>query len=140
VQLRSAFRARQRPPHTPPALRGCYVFTSYRGDLRPGEVLYVGKSVNLRVRLLTYMRPLEDPSPALVRAVFSHPGKLYLYSFRRKHGDDSLFVRWTVIGAESTLEASLIDQLQPIYNEREESGALNDDEGFEEVDLIVPGV
>jgi excinuclease Cho len=78
-----------------PAAPGVYTFHGQAGDLP----LYIGKSVNLRARLLSHLRnPDEDRMLRQARAI----------SFERTAGE---------IGA-LLLEASLIKQQQPLYNQK----------------------
>lgn len=78
-----------------PAAPGVYTFHGQPGDLP----LYIGKSVNLRARLLSHLRnPDEDRMLRQATAI----------SFERTAGE---------IGA-LLLEASLIKRLQPLYNQK----------------------
>ena len=78
-----------------PAAPGVYTFHGQAGDLP----LYIGKSVNLRARLLSHLRnPDEDRMLRQATAI----------SFLRTAGE---------IGA-LLLEASLIKQQQPLYNQK----------------------
>jgi excinuclease Cho len=78
-----------------PAAPGVYTFHGQAGDLP----LYIGKSVNLRARLLSHLRnPDEDRMLRQASAI----------SFERTAGE---------IGA-LLLEASLIKQRQPLYNQK----------------------
>lgn len=78
-----------------PAAPGVYTFHGRPGDLP----LYIGKSVNLRARLLSHLRnPDEDRMLRQATAI----------SFERTAGE---------IGA-LLLEASLIKQQQPLYNQK----------------------
>ncbi len=78
-----------------PAAPGVYTFHGQPGDLP----LYIGKSVNLRARLLSHLRnPDEDRMLRQATAI----------SFERTAGE---------IGA-LLLEASLIKQQQPLYNQK----------------------
>jgi excinuclease Cho len=78
-------------PHAP----GIYVFHGEEGDLP----LYIGKSVNLRSRLLSHLRN-EDEARMLRQAKS--------VSYQRTSGE---------IGA-LLLEARLIKQMQPLYNQK----------------------
>ena len=78
-----------------PAAPGVYTFHGRPGDLP----LYIGKSVNLRARLLSHLRnPDEDRMLRQATAI----------SFERTAGE---------IGA-LLLEASMIKQQQPLYNQK----------------------
>ena len=78
-----------------PAAPGVYTFHGQPGDLP----LYIGKSINLRARLLSHLRnPDEARMLRQARAI----------SFERTAGE---------VGA-LLLEASLIKQQQPLYNQK----------------------
>jgi hypothetical protein len=104
---------------------GCYVFTDDRGALVPGKVLYVGRALSLRSRLRGYLLDFMSTAPT------RHKGRAFIFEHRHKYGDDRLFVRWAVYGDPNTLEASLIDHLQPLMNDRWELGGFADDEALD---------
>jgi len=101
---------------------GCYVFTEDAGPLVPGRVLYVGKALSLRLRVRGYLVDYMRTRPT------THKGRAFLFEYRHLHGDQRLFLRWTLYGDPSQLEASLIEHLNPQCNDREESGGFSDDE------------
>lgn len=78
-----------------PAAPGIYVFHGEEGDLP----LYIGKSVNLRHRVLSHLRNVDEAR--MLR-------QARRISFQRTAGE---------IGA-LLLEASLIKQLHPLYNQK----------------------
>ncbi len=106
---------------------GCYVFTANDGPLVPGEVLYVGKALRLKSRVRGYLVDYMKTAPT------KHKGRAFLFEFRHLHGDKALFLRWTVYGDPSQLEASLIDHLRPQLNDRDEGNPFGDDEGLNPV-------
>lgn len=101
---------------------GCYVFTSDDGPLRPGEVLYVGKALSLRNRVPGYLVDFMKTAPT------KHKGRAFLFEYRHGRGDQNLYLRWTIYGDPKQLEASLIDHLQPLFNDRDETDPFSDDE------------
>ena len=101
---------------------GCYVFTSSAGPLRPGEVLYVGKALSLRSRLRGYLVDYMTTAPT------KHKGRAFLFEYRHDRGDRNLYLRWTIYGDPRQLEASLIDYLEPMFNDRDETDPFSDDE------------
>jgi hypothetical protein len=90
-----------------PEQPGCYAFTADPGPLVPQRVLYVGKADNLRNRLPGYLVDFMRTAPT------KHKGRAFLFEYRQKNGDPSLYLRWTVYGDPRILEASLIDFLEP---------------------------
>jgi excinuclease UvrABC nuclease subunit len=102
---------------------GCYVFTEDAGPLVPGQVLYVGRARNLRRRvggyLVDYMAATRPTT---------HKGRAFIFHHREQKQDRNVFLRWTVYGDPVQLEASLIDLLDPQYNDRFESNPYADDE------------
>jgi excinuclease UvrABC nuclease subunit len=106
-----------------PSRPGCYIFTSDDGrGLVPGEVLYVGKALDLRSRVRGYLVDWRRTSPT------RHKGRAFLFEYRALHTDAQLFLRWTVYGDPAMLEASLIDLLSPQLNDRWEFPVFGDDE------------
>ncbi len=108
-----------------PSLPGCYVFTAGRGALVPDKVLYVGKAIDLRNRLRGYLVNYMET------AATTHKGRAFLFEYRYKFGDGKLFLRWTIYGDPNTLEASLIDYLNPMFNDRTEPDGFADEEGVD---------
>lgn len=108
-----------------PDLPGCYLFTANDGALVPENVLYVGKAKNLRTRLRGYL-----VNYMAVKAT-NHKGRAFLFDYRDRFGDGRLFVRWTIYGDPSTLEASLIDYLNPDFNDRYETAGFADEEALD---------
>ena len=104
---------------------GCYVFTADGGPLVPGQVLYVGKALSLRSRVRGYLVDYMETAPT------RHKGRAFLFEYRHDKGDNKLFLRWTLYGDPTTLEASLIDHLEPLFNDRQESDPFADDEGLD---------
>jgi excinuclease UvrABC nuclease subunit len=105
-----------------PDLPGCYVFTADDGKLVPGEVLYVGQALSLVTRLRGYLVDFLKVAPT------RHKGRAFLFDHRHRHGEAKLFLRWTVYGDPTLLEASLIDHLEPAFNSRLEEDPFADDE------------
>jgi excinuclease UvrABC nuclease subunit len=101
---------------------GCYVFTSDAGPLIPEQVLYVGKALSLRSRIRGYLVDYMKTAPT------RHKGRAFIFEYRHDHGERNLYLRWTIYGDPSQLEASLIDHLRPQCNDRDEAGSLSDDE------------
>jgi hypothetical protein len=101
---------------------GCYVFTSNSGKLVPGQVIYVGKALSLRARVQGYLVDYMKTKPT------NHKGRAFIFEYRHDHGEANLFLRWTIYGDPSQLEASLIDHLRPQCNDRDESDPFSDDE------------
>jgi hypothetical protein len=114
-----------------PDFSGCYVFTLGNGPMLPNQVLYVGEAkVSLRQRLPVYLVDWTNPLPAGTKM---HKGKAFILAERKRVGDQGVYVRWVEYGGGpadiSLLESSLIDFLQPLYNDRDEyarHGALGD--------------
>lgn len=99
-------------PHAP----GCYVFTSTPARARPTQTLYVGKAVNLRRRIPSYLIDYTRPKQRE-----PHKAKGFLLEHRSQHGDHGLFVSWAEYAGElEILEASLINFLNPMFNSRAE--------------------
>ena len=89
-----------------PTLPGCYI---YRNS--DGEVLYVGKAVNLRSRVRSYFRASTKHGPRIERLVF-------------KIAD----IEWIVVESELealVLECNLIKQHRPPFNVR-----MRDDKSY----------
>jgi len=105
-----------------PDLPGCYVFTSSPAPLVPGAVLYVGKALSLKKRVRGYLVDYMKTAPT------KHKGRAFLFEYRHDHGDKNLFLRWTLYGDPNQLEASLIDYLNPDFNDRDETDLFADDE------------
>src|SRR5690349_11334594 len=103
-----------------PDRSGCYVFTSDGGPLKPGHVLYIGKALRLNRRLPGYLVDYMRTAPT------RHKGRAFLFEYRHDHGDRNLFLRWTTYGDPAQLEASLIDYLEPLFNDRMESAPFGD--------------
>jgi len=101
---------------------GCYVFTSSPAPLTPGEVLYVGKALRLRSRVRGYLVDYMKTAPT------KHKGRAFLFEYRHDRGDRRLYLRWTIYGDPTQLEASLIDYLEPTFNDRDESDPFSEDE------------
>jgi excinuclease UvrABC nuclease subunit len=101
---------------------GCYVFTENSGPLVPSQVLYVGKALSLRSRLAGYLVDYMKTKPT------KHKGRAFIFEARHLKGDGHVFLRWTLYGDPSQLEASLIDLLEPVCNDRWESDPFADDE------------
>ena len=103
-----------------PDFPGCYVFTPEQRALLPGQVFYVGESkVSLRNRLPVYLVDWTQPKTGP-----EHKGKAFILAERKKRGDYGVYVRWVEYGGAgpdiSLLESSLIDLLEPMYNDRDE--------------------
>jgi hypothetical protein len=111
-----------------PYEQGCYVFTTDGGSLRPGQVLYVGATRNLRKRLGCYLRDFR------VRKPIDHKGCKFIYAARDERTDHGVFVRWTLFGARPTeLETNLCDLLMPECTDRWPDEELwNDTERLDE--------
>ena len=89
-----------------PTLPGCYV---YRDEV--GDVLYVGKAINLRLRVRSYFRPSANHGPRIERLVSKIRG-----------------IETTVVDSELEaliLECNLIKEHRPPYNVR-----LRDDKSY----------
>ena len=104
---------------------GCYVFTSDPGPLVPERVLYVGKALSLRTRVRGYLVDFMKAAPT------RHKGRAFIFEYRHDRGENHLYLRWTVYGDPSQLEASLIDHLRPQYNDRDEGDPFSDDEALD---------
>lgn len=104
---------------------GCYVFTANAGALVPGDVLYVGKALSLRNRVRGYLVDYMKTAPT------KHKGRAFLFEYRHDHGDANLYLRWTIYGDPTQLEASLIDHLRPQLNDRDEGNPFGDDEALD---------
>jgi len=111
-----------RAAHDIPDRPGCYVFTADNGPLVPGNVLYVGKALSLRKRVRGYLVDYMRTAPT------RHKGRAFIFEYRHDHGEMNLFLRWTIYGDPSQLEASLIDHLNPACNDRDEGDTFADDE------------
>ena len=115
-----------------PQAAGVYVFTSYLGPIEKNfGVLYVGKAKNLAQRVPAY---LTDPENILIYSTRSstpklnsslnHVGKVHLLvEIQQKYrestkGTTFVWVRWTLDSNPEILEKSLINYLQPKFNER----------------------
>ena len=105
-----------------PDLPGCYVFTDSAGPLVPGKVLYVGRALSLKKRVRGYLVDYMKTAPT------KHKGRAFIFEYREDHHDWNLFLRWAIYGDPTELEASLIDHLRPLCNDRDESNPLADDE------------
>jgi excinuclease UvrABC nuclease subunit len=101
---------------------GCYVFTSDGGPLVPGNVIYVGKALSLRQRVRGYLVDYMKTAPT------RHKGRAFIFEYRHDRGERNLFLRWTIYGDPLQLEASLIDYLEPMCNDRDEQNPFADDE------------
>lgn len=119
----SIARERGRIPGRP----GCYVFTETSGILVPESVLYVGMALDLRERLQIYF--FDYTQKDVPKDV--HKGGAFIWDARKTRSDQRVFVRWTIYGDPRTLEASLIDYLNPQCNSRYETGGFADDEGLD---------
>ena len=104
---------------------GCYVFTESAGPLVPGKVLYIGRALSLRDRLRGYLVDFMATAPT------RHKGRAFIFEHRHKHGNNRLFLRWAIYGDPNTLEASLIDHLNPVMNDRWESAGFADEESLD---------
>ena len=98
-----------------------YAFTLDPGPLLPGGVFYVGEAkTSLARRLPVYLVDWTQP-----KASESHKGKGFILRLRKNRGDHGVFLRWVEYGGAgpdvSLLESSLIDFLEPRYNDRDES-------------------
>jgi hypothetical protein len=125
VQFSPATPARHVAITGAPDSPGCYVFTEDAGPLVPGKVLYVGRALSLRDRLRGYLVDFMTTAPT------RHKGRAFIFEHRHKFGDNKLFVRWAIYGDPNTLEASLIDHLRPVMNDRWESAGFADEESLD---------
>lgn len=101
---------------------GCYVFTETAGPLVPQHVLYVGRALSLRARVRGYLVDYMQTAPT------KHKGRAFIFDARHQRGDGQVFLRWTIYGDPTQLEASLIEYLQPACNDRDEANPFADDE------------
>jgi hypothetical protein len=104
---------------------GCCVFTASPAPLARGAGLYVGRALSLRRRVGGYFVNYMTTAPT------KHKGRAFLFEYRYHRGDDQLFLRWTIYGDPTQLEASLIDHLEPTFNDRDERDPFADDEGLD---------
>ncbi|MBY0512818.1 MAG: hypothetical protein K2P78_02785 [Gemmataceae bacterium] len=126
----AAVRARMRARETPiPARPGCYAFTAAPAELAPGQVLYVGKAIDLRSRVRGYLVDY------MKTAATKHKGRAFVFDYRHQHGDENTYVRWAVYGDPIRLEGALMEHLEPVMNDRIEYSDLDDDEGLD-ADLL----
>ena len=101
-----------------PGGSGFYVFTEYTGALRINNVLYIGETNNLSVRLPNYL--VHDPSTSNNR----HKGALFIGDHRvRISNDYSIYVRWSLFDSPNSLrrdiEAAMIQFYNSDYNDRD---------------------
>ncbi|WP_076999029.1 hypothetical protein [Variovorax sp. KK3] len=106
-----------------PEFTGCYVFTVGKVPVAPGRVLYVGEAArqSLRRRVASYLTDFRSrPGPRGRQ----HKGKAFILEARQRSGDHGIYVQWVEYGASPadihTLEASLINYLNPAANDRVE--------------------
>ena len=57
-----------------------------------------------------------------------HKGRAFIFDARHQRGDGHVFLRWTIYGDPTQLEASLIEFLMPACNDRDEANPFADDE------------
>jgi hypothetical protein len=114
-------KARQNPI---PSRPGCYVFTSSQGEMVVDDVLYVGKAVDLRKRVVSYLVDYMQTKAT------KHKGKAFIFEYRHLNTDDNLYVRWAIYGDPIGLEGGLIGYLHPQLNDRFEYDELAYDEGL----------
>jgi hypothetical protein len=103
-----------------PESPGCYAFTEGSISLLPRTVLYVGQaSTSLRQRLPVYLVDWTRP-----RGEEGHKGKGFVLEARAARGDNGVYVRWFMFGGNHAdldmLEASLINYLNPLANDRDD--------------------
>jgi excinuclease UvrABC nuclease subunit len=120
VRARIHARANPIPPRP-----GCYVFTDGPGAMVPGDVLYVGKAIDLKSRVRGYLVDY------MTTAATKHKGRAFVFEYRHLYGDDRLFVRWAIYGDPVRLEGALIEHLEPQMNDRLEAVELADDESLD---------
>lgn len=115
-------RSRMREQNPIPSRPGCYAFTSTPGPLVPGQVLYVGKAIDLKTRIRGYLVDYMET------AATKHKGRAFIFEYRDRHTNARIYVRWAIYGDPTGLEGGLIDYLEPQMNDRIEEVELADDE------------